>query len=140
MQTRFLAPVLLAVLPWIVSAAEPSASAPEALYVLSVRGAVAEDGKALTMTVRETERTADFSVVDVDYVAGGGASSLFLVRGLCGLMLARGHDLAVAEQVSDRPVRFRMTFPAGAGQEDRSGRPRIVLSRPDCARISAQHQ
>jgi hypothetical protein len=110
------------------------------LYVLSAQAAAAEDGKLLTMTIRETKRAPDFSIVDVEYVSGGSASSLFLVRGLCGLMLAREQKLAVAEQVSEHPVQFRMTFPKSAKVEDTKGLPRMVLSESDCTRIQGRHE
>ena len=71
---------------------------------------------------------------------GESASSLFLVRGLCGLMLAREHKLAVAEQVSEHPVQFRMTFPENAKVEEANGMPRMVLSEADCARIQGRHE
>jgi hypothetical protein len=110
------------------------------LYALSAQAASAEDGKLLTMTIRETKRAPDFSIVDVEYVSGGSASSLFLVRGLCGLMLAREQKLAVAEQVSEHPVQFRMTFPKSAKVEDTKGLPRMVLSESDCTRIQGRHE
>ena len=140
MRRTLIAPALLAVLPYVAVAADVPAGSPESLYVLSAQATAAEDGKPLTMTVRETKRGPDFSIVDVEYVSGGGASSLFLVRGLCGLMLAREQKLAVAEQVSEHPVEFRMTFPTSAKVEDPKGLPRMVLSEADCARVQARRE
>lgn len=140
MRGHFIASSLLAMLPWVAAAADASASSPESLYVLSASAMTAEDGKLLTMTIRETKRTPDFSIVDVEYVAGGSASSLFLVRGLCGLMLAREQKLAVAEQVSEHPIQFRMTFPKSAKAEDTRGLPRMVLSESDCTRIQGRQK
>src|SRR5678815_2741498 len=140
MQPHFTASLLLAVLPWSAAAANSSASAPESLYTLSVRAAKSEDGTPLTMTIRETRRAPDFSIVDVEYISGGSASSLLLVRGLCGLMHAREQKLAVAEQISEHPVEFRMTFPTSAKVEEPGGLPRMVLSESDCARIQERHE
>ena len=137
---HLIASSLLAVLPCLAASADISASSPEPLYVLSARAVAAEDGTLLTMTVRETKRTPDFSIVDVEYVSGGSASSLFLVRGLCGLMLARERKLAVAEQVSEHPVQFRLSFPDSAKVEDTKGVPRMVLSESDCTRIQGSHE
>ena len=140
MQRHFTVSLLLAVLPWSAAAANASASAPESLYTLSVQSARSEDGTPLTMTIRETRRAPDFSIVDIEYVSGGSASSLLLVRGLCGLMRARDHELAVAEQISEHPVEFRMTFPTSAKVEEPGGLPRMVLSESDCARIQERHE
>lgn len=127
---------LFALLAPAALAADGAASGPAPLYVLSSEGTTAEDGRPLTMTVREVERAPDFSIVDVELVAGGSAAQLFLVRGLCGVMRAREHTVAVAEQVAERPVvEFRMTFPASAKVEDTKGLPRLVLSEADCARL-----
>jgi len=140
MQRRFITGSFLAVFSSIAAAADVSGGSPESLYVLSARAAPAEDGKPLTMTVRETKRTPESSIVDVEFVSGGSASSLFMVRGLCGVMQARERKLAVAEQVSENPVEFRMTFPESAKVDATSGLPRMVLSEADCARVQARHE
>lgn len=133
-------PALLAALSCAALAANDAASSPESLYLLSAHAAPAEDGTLLTMTVRETARAPDLSVVEVEYVSGGSASSLFLLRGLCGLMQARAQTLAVAEQVSERPVRFRVTFSGAEMVESTKGLPRIVLSESDCTRVRQGHR
>jgi hypothetical protein len=140
MRVRIAAQSLLALLAYPALVAEVTASSPQSLYVLSAQATVAADGKPLTMTIRETKRAPDFSLVDVEYVSGGSASSLFLVRGLCGLMQAREQKLAVAEQVSEHPVQFRMTFPTSAKVEDTKGLPRMVLSASDCTPFQGRHE
>jgi hypothetical protein len=55
-------------------------------------------------------------------------------------MHARDHELAVAEQISEHPVEFRMTFPTSAKVEEPGGLPRMVLSESDCARIQERHE
>ena len=117
-------------------ATEPAASAPEALFSLSVQVEHAEDGKALNMTVRETTRTPELSLVEARVVSGENkASLLYLVRGLCGVMQARGQKLAVSEQISEHPVQYRLSFPKTASVEDTKGLPRMVLSESDCVRL-----
>jgi hypothetical protein len=140
MRRHLIASSLLAVLPCVAAAADVAASSSESLYMLSAQTTAAEDGKPLTMTLRETKRTPDFSIVDVEFVSGGSASSLFLVRGLCGVMLARGQKFAVAEQVSEHPIEFRMTFPNSTKVEDAKGLPRMVLSESDCTRIQGRRE
>ena len=140
MRTHFLPMSLLFFLPIVAAAEGPSPSSPESLYVLSAHGKTVEDGTLLTMTVRETRRTPDLSIVDIDYVSGGSASSLFLIQGLCGVMIARGHTFAVAEQVSEKPIEFQVTFPTSAKVEEKSGLPRMVLSASDCAHIQGRHE
>ena len=123
------------------SAADAPASAPEGLYSVAIEAAPDGNGKVVSMTIREIERGAEFSIVDIEAASEAGRSSaapLFLVRGLCGLMVARGQKLAVAEQVSEKPIEFRMTFPASAAVEEGKGLPRLVLSETNCARLHAR--
>jgi len=140
MQRYLIASSLLAVLPCLADGADVSAGTPESLFTLSAQAAPAEDGKPLTMTIRETRRAPDFSIVDVEYVSGGSASSLLLVRGLCGLMHAREQKLAVAEQISEHPIEFRITFPNSAKVEEPRGLPRMVLSESDCAHVQGRQE
>lgn len=56
------------------------------LIHLVVKSQPAENGKVLNMEFRETERTADASVVNVKFISGGSvSSSMFALRGrVCG--------------------------------------------------------
>jgi len=54
--------------------------------------------------------------------------------------IASGPPDAVAEQISEHPVEFRMTFPTSAKVEEPGGLPRMVLSESDCARIQERHE
>jgi hypothetical protein len=97
---------------------------------------VLELGATDSSTARETTRTPEFSVVEAEIVWGDSqASLLYLVRGLCGVMRARGQKLAVSEQTLDRPVQYRLSFPNTPSIEDAKGPPRMVLSDSDCTRI-----
>jgi len=125
------------------TAADAPASSPEALYRMSAEAMPAGNGKSLSLTVQEVKREAEFSIVDVEATsetARSPAASLLLVRGLCGLMLARGQKFAVAEQVSEQPIEFRMTFPESAAVEERKGLPRLVLSEANCAGIQERRE
>ena len=136
MNMQSIASLLLVGLSGAAYAAEPAASTPEALFSLSVQTDHAEDGKALNMTVRETSRRPEFSVVEASVISGESKTSLlYLARGLCGVMQARGQKLAVSEQVSEHPVQYRLSFPMTASVEDSKGPPRMVLSESDCARL-----
>jgi hypothetical protein len=48
--------------------------------------------------------------------------------------------LAVAEQVSEQPIEFRMTFPESAAVEEGKGLPRMVLSETNCARFQERRE
>ena len=131
MQAQPIAAALLAGLAGVAFATEPPRSAPEALYTLSVQTAPPGNGKPLTVTIRETKRAQDFSLVEVESASAGDESSLlYLARGLCGVMRARKQKIAVAEQ-----IQFRLSFPKTAKVEETKGLPRIVLSESDCARL-----
>jgi hypothetical protein len=136
MRALLITSLLLAGLVGTGCSTEPVANAPETLFSLSVQVERAEDGKSLRMTIRETIRMPEFSIVDANVVSGDSKTSpLYLVRGFCGVMRARGQRLAVAEQIAARPVQYRLSFPNEASTEDTKGPPRMVLSEADCTRI-----
>ena len=136
MKTASLAVSLLLV-PVLANAAdEPNVEASDSLYFLSVKEESAGNGSALDMTIRELKREPDSSIVEIEYISGGnGPSYLLLVKGMCGLMRARQHTSAVSEQISERPIRFRMTFPKDAKINDSPGLPRLVLSEANCTAL-----
>lgn len=83
------------------------------LYSQSVQNRPAENGKLLTMTVREIERTDEASLMAVELVSGGSVSSaVYIVKGMCGIMKARGEHNVVSEELKHGPARYRLTFPA----------------------------
>ena len=136
MRARVVASSIAVAFSCAAIAADAPASPPEALYSMSAQTMPGKNGELLSMTIREVKREAEFSIADIEATSEAGrssAASLFLVRGLCGLMLARGHKLAVAEQVSEQPIEFKMTFPVSAAVDERRGLPRMVLSETTCA-------
>lgn len=123
-------------------AAEPVAPPQADLFSLSVHADTVGHDKALDATMRETERSADSSEVELEVVSEGKgqgrSAGLFLVRGFCGLMLARGQALAVAEQTSEHPIRFHVVFPKAPPPETgANGVPRMVLDQSQCAGLRA---
>lgn len=139
MKLQTLTPLLFIAFSVASYAAGSAEGAAEPLFSYSVQVEKAEDGKALGMTLRETVRTPEFSLVEIASVSGDSKTSLlYLARGLCGLMRARGQKLAVGEQTSENPIQYRLSFPPNAKVEDAKGPPRMVLSEPDCARIQSR--
>jgi len=99
-------------LPAAAIAAEPS------LFSLSVKDLPAENGKVLDMAFRETSRDPASSTVEIERRSGGSvSSSMFIVRGACGVMTARGERFVVAERMAGTQERYLLTFPATAPAE-----------------------
>ncbi len=85
------------------------------LFQLSVKDVPVENGKTLEMKFEEIERNTEFSTVEITFVSGGSvSSSMFVVRGMCGVAKARGAQYFRANKLSKHPWRYRMTFPASA--------------------------
>jgi hypothetical protein len=135
MRSAFPTTSLLSICATLALLAGAAVRAQEKLYSLSVNESE-RNGKMLIATMRETERQADFSLVELEVVSEGGPSSLlFLARGFCGLMLARGQHNALAEQTSEHPIRFRVDFPKALAALEGQGPPRLVLTETQCAAL-----
>lgn len=94
--------------------------APAALFHLAVKNVPAENGKVLTMEFFETARIEASSTVLVKRTSGGSvSSSLFVLRGMCGLARARGKQNFLPEQVAGDPGRYIVTFPDTAPPKDK---------------------
>jgi len=82
------------------------------LFHLVVSDQPVENGKVLDMEFHEIERDADGSTVQIIRRSGGSvSSSMFIVRGLCGVVRSRGKQYVVSEPVAGEGVRYRLTFP-----------------------------
>jgi len=105
MMKRILVPAFLALLgPLPAQAADP------ALFHLAVKDAPVENGKVLDIEFKEVERTPDASTVRIIRRSGGSvSSSMFVVRGLCGLARARGQQYVTGERIDKEHM--RVTFP-----------------------------
>jgi hypothetical protein len=128
---HLVAAVLSTLLPTVALAQ----ASPE-LYQLGVKDIPVENGKTLEMTFRELERQGDSSTVEIDFVSGGSvSSSMFALRGMCGVSRARGEQYFRATQVSRKLPIFRMTFPKTVTEADL--RPAHgadkVFTRDECA-------
>lgn len=92
----------------VLSLAQESA----ALVQLEVKDVPVENGKKLEMSFQEIEREADYSIVDVSFVSGGSvSSSMFIMRGMCKVMRARGEKYFQVEEISKPGKRYRVRFP-----------------------------
>lgn len=97
-------PVLL--MPVITQAAEPQ------LFSLSAPDTPVENGKMLSMTFQEVAREASTSTVEVIRRSGGSmSSSMFILRGMCGLARSRDKQYFVTEQSAGGGNRYTVTFP-----------------------------
>ena len=109
------------------------------LFHLNVKDVPVENGKRLEMKFEEIDRSAHFSTVEITLVSGGSvSSSMFVLRGMCGLARARGEQFFRANQVSKAPMRYQVTFlgtatpaelrPANAADK--------VFSRAECSLLN----
>lgn len=104
------------------------------LVSISVADAPAENGKKLNATLREVVREREFSIVEVDVASGGSVStSIFILRGACLVLRARGERFFASKPEHGRAMRaFRLTFPTEATPEQLSGRTKSVFSAQEC--------
>ena len=112
------------------------------LYVLSIKDQPAPNGKKVNLVLREISRDIDSSLVEIEVADdAGGFASVYMLVGMCGLMNDRNQKGAVAEQLSAKPLRFRVTFPSNPTIDNsRSGRPRLVFNQADCEAIKRRLQ
>lgn len=110
-----------------------------ALYSFAVEDRPVENGKQLNMSFRELTREIARSFVEVTRVSGGSvSSSMFIVRGMCGLMRARGEENFVSEAVPKRSEQaaqieqYRVTFPKVAIATEPPGRKQLAFSAAQC--------
>jgi hypothetical protein len=108
------------------------------LYQLSVNGERVENGKILNMTFQEISREADHSIAEVTFVSGGSvSSSMFALRGACGVARVRGEKFFKVVPLSKNPSRIRLQFQAQASEVEL--RPAViadkVFSVSECAMI-----
>jgi len=109
------------------------------LFQLSVKDVPVENGKKLEMKVEEIERHPEFSMLEVTFVSGGSvSSSMFVVRGMCGVARARGAQYFRASQVSKDPRRYRITFPASTspGELAPANGADKVFTRAECSMLN----
>ena len=117
-----------------ISAQETPTSAEPALYLLAVQDAPVENGKKLNMSFRELTRETNQSLVEVTRTSGGSvSSSLFIVRGMCGLMRARGEEKFVSEAVPKQSEQYRVTFPKATEASEPYGRGQLAFSVAQCS-------
>ncbi len=86
--------------------------------------------------LRETEREPSYSIIEVPVVPPGGAeSSLFILRGACAVLRARGFKYFASEKMPGARTAFRLTFPETATQEQLQGPSKSVFSLAECSSL-----
>lgn len=91
--------------PLMSFAAEP------ALFHLAVKDAPVENGKVLDMDFQEVTRAPEASTIVVTRRSGGSvSSSMFILRGMCGVARARGKAYFVPERIAGEGERYTATF------------------------------
>lgn len=84
------------------------------LFHLSAKDVPVENGKVLDIEFHELERRPDGSTVQVTRRSGGSvSSSMFVMRGMCGLARARGARYVVPSRTAagDEGGRYTVAFP-----------------------------
>jgi hypothetical protein len=103
----------------VLFAASCAQAAEAPLYQLSVNGARVENGKILNMTFRELSRNPGHSIVETIFVSGGSvSSSMFILRGACGVARVRGERFFTSNPVPQEPGKFRLQFQARASDQE----------------------
>ena len=106
---------------------QPEASRPTQGALVSLSG----DGE-----LKEVERTADFSVIEITKAPQGSvASSLFALRGACAVLRARDAALVASEALPGTVRAYRLRFPSTASPAELSGPKKSVFSRAECAAL-----
>ena len=109
----------------------------QTLFELTVTDVPVENGKRLNMTLRETERAADFSLVEVTFISGGSvSSSMFVLRGMCGIARTRGETYFAYTDEGQSPRRYRVRFPKNPTADEISGSNKKIFTLSDCELLS----
>lgn len=117
---RLMSLAIYASLGLLTPGAQSADSVHVALFHLEVKDAPAENGKALNMEFSETARTDGSSTVLVMRKSGGSvSSSMFVLRGMCGLARAREKQNFLPQAVPGEPGGYIVTFPDTAPPKDK---------------------
>lgn len=117
---RLMSLALCAPLSWITLDAKSADPVQLPLFELHVKDAPAENGKVLNMDFAETARTDENPTVLVTRKSGGSvSSSMFVLRGMCGLARARNKQNFFPQAVPGKPGGYIVTFPDTAPPKDK---------------------
>ena len=107
MERLFVLAAVLAITPLSASAGDP------ALFHLSVKDVPVENGKVLNMEFHEIERKTESSTVQIVRRSGGSvSSSMFILRGMCGLARSRSAQYFIpTRRAGEETERYTVTFP-----------------------------
>jgi hypothetical protein len=91
-----------------------TACASTGLVQMEVKQSAVSGGKPLEMEFREVERETNASIVEVKYVSGASVpSSMFVMRGVCKVVRARGAKYFSSQKVFgafEGKTRYRVSF------------------------------
>ncbi len=108
-----------------------------ALFELTAAQSATQNAKGLNMTLRETERAADYSLVEVTFTSGGSvSSSMFVLKGMCGVTRSRGEAFFAITEEGKSPRQYRIRFPRSPAPEQLSGRDNKIFALTDCALLN----
>lgn len=117
---RLMPLALFAPLAWITPAAQSADPVQSPMFELHIKDAPAENGKVLNMDFSETARTDENSTVLVTRKSGGSvSSSMFVLRGMCGLARARKKQNFLPQPVPGQPGGYIVTFPDAPPPKDK---------------------
>jgi hypothetical protein len=107
MKHLFVLAGILAFTPLSALASDPT------LFHLSVKDTPVENGKVLNMEIQEIERKTDSSTVQIVRRSGGSvSSSMFVLRGMCGLARSRSAQYFIPTRiVGEETERYSVKFP-----------------------------
>ena len=109
MERKIALALLILFTPLITRAADPQ------LFRLAVSDVPVENSKLLNMEFQEVARDELASTVQVTRRSGGSvSSSMFVMRGMCGLTRSRGKQNFVPKAVEGQQDRYTVTFPETA--------------------------
>ena len=97
----------LALTPLSAFATDPT------LFHLAAKDVRVENGKVLNMEFHEVERKTDSSTVQIARRSGGSvSSSMFILRGMCGLARSRSAQYFIPTRIAGEDTeRYTVTFP-----------------------------
>jgi hypothetical protein len=106
MQRKIALAFLSLLTPFVTQAADPQ------FFHLAVSDVPVENGKLLNMEFQEVARDDLASTVQITRHSGGSvSSSMFVLRGMCGLARSRGKQNFVPKHLEGEQDRYTVTFP-----------------------------
>jgi hypothetical protein len=84
----------------------------------------------------ELERTATFSVIEVRKTPPGSVpSSMYILRGACAVLRARGAEYFKSEPIASVFPTYRLSFQMSATPSELTGPTKSLFSKSNCAAL-----